>query len=128
MKNPFFHHYPRWATQNKSALPGRQWLLLVIGLAAIAAQTLAQNFPDAQKVLANVRLRQSRQQIDLRGQLRKDAMIIPFRLVQNGPVVRYLFTNLEETLQARVGANESRVHQITRPVAEQTAAAKLVHA
>src|SRR5207302_2540128 len=125
MKNPFVHHYPRGATQNRSAVPGRQWLLLVIGLAAIAAQTPAQNFPDAQKVLANVRLRQSRQQIDLRGQLRKDAKIIPFRLVQNGPVVRYLFTNPEVTLQVRLGANDSRLDEITRTGAEKIAAAKL---
>ena len=125
MKNPFFHHYPRRATQNRSALRGRQWLLLVIGLAAIATPTLAQNFPDAQKVLANVRLRQSRQQIDLRGQLRQDATIIPFRLVQNGPVVRYLFTNPEETLQVRLGANDSRLDEITRTGAEKIAAAKL---
>jgi hypothetical protein len=99
--------------------------LLVIGLAAIAAQTLAQNFPDAQEVLANVRLRQSRQQIDLRGQLRQDATIIPFRLVQNGPVVRYLFTNPEETLQVRLGANDSRLDEITRSGAEKIVAAKL---
>ena len=125
MKNPFVHHYPRRATQNRSALRGRQWLLLVIGLAAIATPTLAQNFRDAQKVLANVRLRQSRQQIDLRGQLRQDATIIPFRLVQNGPVVRYLFTNPEETLQVRLGANDSRLDEITRSGAERIAAAKL---
>jgi len=99
--------------------------LLVIGLAAIAAQTLAQNFPDAQEVLANVRLRQSRQQIDLRGQLRQDATIIPFRLVQNGPVVRYLLTNPEETLQVRLGANDSRLDEITRSGAEKIVAAKL---
>jgi len=99
--------------------------LLVIGLAVIAAQTLAQNFPDAQEVLANVRLRQSRQQIDLRGQLRQDATIIPFRLVQNGPVVRYLFTNPEETLQVRLGANDSRLDEITRSGAEKIVAAKL---
>lgn len=99
--------------------------MLVIGLAAIAAPTSAQNFPDAQQVLANVRLRQSRQQIDLRGQLRQDATIIPFRLVQNGPVVRYLFSNPEETLQVRLGANNSRLDEITRSGAERIAAAKL---
>ena len=99
--------------------------MLVIGLAVIAAQTLAQNFPDAQEVLANVRLRQSRQQIDLRGQLRQDTTIIPFRLVQNGPVVRYLFTNPEETLQVRLGANDSRLDEITRSGAEKIVAAKL---
>src|SRR5438105_15354057 len=125
MKNPFVHHYPRRATQNRSALRVRQWLLLLILLAPIAAPTLAQNFPDAQKVLANVRLRQSRQQIDLRGQLRQDATIIPFRLVQNGPVVLYLFTNPEETLQVRLGANDSRLDEITRSGAERIAADKL---
>src|SRR5438105_13487926 len=99
MKNPFVHyHYPRRATQNRSALGGRQWLLLVIGLAAIAAPTLAQNFPDAQRVLANVRLRQYRQQIDLPGQLRQHATIIPFRPVHYGPVVSYLLTSPEDPL------------------------------
>src|SRR5438105_14951289 len=125
MTNPFVHHYPRRATQNRSAVRGRQWLLLVIALAAFATPTLAQNFPDAQKVLANVRLRQSRQQIDLRGQLRQDTTIIPFRLVQNGPVVRYLFTNPQETLQVRLGANDSRLDEITRSGAERIAAGKL---
>jgi hypothetical protein len=76
-------------------------------------------------VLANVRLRQSRQQIDLRGQLRQDATIIPFRLVQNGPIIRYLFTNPEETLQVRLGANDSRLDEITRSGAEKIVAAKL---
>jgi hypothetical protein len=28
---------------------------------------------------------ESRQQIDLQGQLRQDDMVIPFRLMQNGP-------------------------------------------
>jgi len=125
MKNPFVHRYPRPATQNRSGLRGRQWLLLVIGLAAIVAPTLAQDFPDAQEVLANVRLRQSRQQIDLRGQLRQDGTIIPFRLVQNGPVVRYLFTNPEETLQVRLGVNSSRLDEITRSGTESIAGAKL---
>src|SRR5437868_4831709 len=125
MKNRFVHHHLRRATQNRSALRVRQWLLLVIGLAVMAAPTLAQNFPDAQKVLANVRLRQSQQQIDLRGQLRQDARIIPFRLVQNGPVVRYLFTNPEETFQVRLGANDSRLDEITRTGQERIAPARL---
>src|SRR6267143_3479957 len=125
MKNPFVHHHPGRATQNRSASRGRQRVLLVIGLAPIAAQSLAQNFPDAQEVLANVRLRQSRQQIDLRGQLRQDATVIPFRLVQNGPVVSYLFSNPEETLQLRLGTNKSRLDEITRSGAEKITAAKL---
>ncbi len=73
----------------------------------------AQNMPDAQEVLAAVRLRQSQQQIDLRGQLRQDALIVPFRLVQEGAVVRYIFTNPDETLQLRLGAKDSRLDEIT---------------
>ena len=125
MKNPLVHHYRGRATQNRSDSVGRQRVLLVVGLIAIGAQSQAQNFPDAQGVLANVRLRQSRQQIDLRGQLRQDATIIPFRLVQNGPLIRYLFTNPEETLQLRLGANDSRLDEISRNGAEKITAAKL---
>lgn len=79
-----------------------------------AASARGQNFPDAQEVLANVRLRQSQQQIDLRGQLRQEAMIVPFHLVQEGPIVRYIFTDPNETLQLRLGANSSRLDDLTR--------------
>ncbi len=73
-----------------------------------------QNLPDAQEVLATVRLRQAQQQIDLRGQLRQDALVVPFRLVQEGTVVRYIFSNPDETLQLRLGAKDSRLEEITR--------------
>ncbi len=74
----------------------------------------AENVPDAQDVLAGVRLRQSQQQIDLQGQLRQDALVVPFHLVQNGPLVRYIFTNPDETLQLRLGANDSLLDEISR--------------
>ena len=70
--------------------------------------------PDAQEVLGNVRLRQAQQQIDLRGQLRQDTTIVPFHLVQDGPIVRYIFTDPSETLQLRLGPNSSRLDDITR--------------
>jgi Outer membrane lipoprotein-sorting protein len=80
----------------------------------LAAPARAQNLPDAEQILANVRLRQAQQQIDLRGQLRQDALIVPFRLVQDGPVVRYIFSDSNETLQLRLGPNSSRLDDITR--------------
>ena len=83
-------------------------------LALAGTTTRGQNFPDAQEILANVRLRQAQQQIDLRGQLRQDAAIVPFHLVQEGPIVRYIFTDPNETLQLRLGANSSRLDDITR--------------
>lgn len=74
----------------------------------------AENFPDAQIILAQVRLNQAAQQIDLRGQLRQDALVVPFRLVQQGPVVHYLFTNPDETLQLKLGPDGTRLDNISR--------------
>jgi hypothetical protein len=112
MKNRFVHSFPG-QRENRSARRVKQaavWFALLLG----AALGHGQNFPSAQEVLANVRLRQSQQQIDLRGQLRQDAVIVPFHLVQEGPVVRYVFTDPSETLQLRLGANGSRLDDITR--------------
>ena len=73
-----------------------------------------QNFPDAGELLAGVRLRQSQQQIDLGGQLRQEAKSVPFHLIQDGPIIRYIFNNPDETLRLRLGANDSRLDEITR--------------
>jgi hypothetical protein len=76
-------------------------------------------------VLANVRLRQSLQQIDLRGQLRQEGTIVPFHLVQNGPVVRYIFSNPDETLRLRLGERDSRLDEITGSASERISQARL---
>ena len=65
--------------------------------------------PSAKEILDSVRMLESRQQIDLQGQLRQEDMVIPFRLMQNGPLIRYTFTNPDETLQLRLGENSSRL-------------------
>ena len=91
-------------------------LVAALLLPAIAAW--AQRFPDATELLANVRLRQSQQEIDLHGQLRQEAKVVPFHLVQDGPVVRYIFNNPDETLQLRIGANDSRLDEIKRSASE----------
>ena len=125
MKNCLVHCSSAEATQNRSASATRQRVLLGIGLAIIGARTCAQIFPDAQQILANVRIRQSQQQIDLRGQLRQDARIVPFRLVQSGPVIRYIFNNPDETLQLKLGAGESRLEEIARTGSEKIPREKL---
>src|SRR5215470_6145397 len=53
--------------------------------------------PPAKDILDSVRMIESRQQIDLQGQLRQEDVLIPFRLMQNGPLIRYTFTNPDET-------------------------------
>src|SRR3954447_24003892 len=65
----------------------------------------AQSPPSAKDILASVRMMESRQQIDLQGQLRQDNVTVPFHLVQNGPLIRYSFANPDEILQLRLGEN-----------------------
>jgi hypothetical protein len=40
-------------------------------------------------------------------------LVIPFRLVQNGPLIRYTFTNPDETLELRLGENSSRLELVS---------------
>ncbi len=110
--------------ENRSARVVKQAALFV-ALAMVTALGRAQNSPDAQEVLAGVRLRQSQQQIDLQGQLRQEALLVPFHLVQNGAVVRYIFSNPYETLQLRLGANDSRLDHISRTGTAKISGARL---
>ena len=108
MKKCFVHRCPR---ENRSGLRAKQAAALALAVLLIAAAS-AQNFPDAEAVLANVRLHQSTQRLDLRGQLRQDATVVPFELVQNGPVIRYIFRNPDQTFELRLGANDSELEQL----------------
>src|SRR4026207_1773570 len=100
-------------------------LSFVICLSALAisfAFTLSlrgQSAPSAKDILASVRMMESRQQIDLQGQLRQDNIVVPFRLVQNGPLIRYSFANPDEVLQLRLGENSSRLDLVTGEGTEQ---------
>src|SRR5256885_13909093 len=81
--------------------------------------------PSAKEILASVRMMESRQQIDLQGQLRQDNVVVPFHLVQNGPLIRYSFANPDEILQLRLGENSSRLDLVTGSGTEQFEASKL---
>jgi Outer membrane lipoprotein-sorting protein len=85
----------------------------------------AQSPPSAKDILASVRMMESRQQIDLQGQLRQDNNVVPFHLVQNGPLIRYSFANPDEVLQLRLGEKSSRLDLVTDNGTEQFAASKL---
>src|SRR5438477_1630256 len=100
-------------------------LTFVIGFACAALPAFAQRPPSAKEILDSVRMVESRQQIDLQGQLRQNDLVIPFRLVQNGPLIRYSFTNPDETLQLRLGENSSRLDLATETGAEKVGASKL---
>jgi hypothetical protein len=69
--------------------------------------------PSAREILNSVRMLESQQEIDLQGQLREDNIVIPFRLTQNGPIIRYAFSNPDEILQLRLGEKGSRLDLVT---------------
>ena len=97
--------------------------VLCVALAALSA--FAEPPPSAKDILDSVRMIESRQQIDLQGQLRQDDVVIPFRLVQNGPLIRYTFTNPDETLELRLGENSSRLELVSDTGTEKVGASKL---
>jgi len=97
----------------------------VICVALAALSVFAEPPPSAKDILDSVRMIESRQQIDLQGQLRQDDVVIPFRLVQNGPLLRYTFTNPDETLELRLGENSSRLELVSDAGTEKVGASKL---
>ena len=91
----------------------------------IASTVLSEPAPAADEILASVRMQQSRQQIDLEGQLRQEEVIVPFHLTQNGPVIRYIFSNPDQTLQLQLGDKTSRLDEISRSGIEKLSPAQL---
>jgi len=81
--------------------------------------------PSANEILDSVRMLESRQRLDLQGQLRENDSLIPFHLTQAGPLVRYSFENPEEALQLRLGENGSRLDIVSDEGAETIPATKL---
>ncbi len=70
--------------------------------------------PSAKEILAQVREQQTRQNVELEGQLRENERVIPFRLVLAGPVIRYSFTNPDESLQLRLSENDSQLELLKK--------------
>jgi hypothetical protein len=97
----------------------------VICLLLAAICMSAEPAPSAKAILDSVRMLESRQQIDLQGQLRQEDIVIPFRLMQNGPLLRYTFANPDETLELRLGENSSRLELVSDAGTQKVGASKL---
>ncbi len=52
--------------------------------------------------------------MEVGGQLRQNELLIPFRLTLAGPVIRYSFTNPDESLQLRLSENDSALEATTK--------------
>lgn len=100
-----------------------RWCALVF--TAFVAIAAADPPPAADEILSQVRLQQSGQQLDLEGQLRIEATVIPFRMTQTGPVIRYTFANPPEVLQLRLGENGSRLDLVTENSTKKFSASRL---
>lgn len=98
--------------------------LFLLAIAAAASAMAAPEAPSAKEILESVRLRQAQQELDLQGQIREGATIVPFRLTQTGPVIRYIFSNPDEALQLRLGENDSRLEEVTGEGVEKIAPAQ----
>jgi len=94
----------------------------------LAGLTIAADVvPSAKEILATVRLQQAAQQVDLQGQLREGGTIVPFRLTQTGPIIRYSFANPPGALQLRLGENESRLEELSQTGVEKITPAQFDH-
>ncbi len=101
---------------------------IAISMAALAATSaFAASSPSAKEILESVRLQQAKQELELQGQLREGPVVIPFRLTQTGPVIRYSFSKPDEALQLRLGDNDSRLEEITGDKLEKIAPAQFDH-
>ena len=97
----------------------------IVILAIAVARLSAAPPPSAKEVLDSVRMLESRQQIDLDGQLRENEKVIPFHLTQTGPLIRYSFVDPEEVLQLRLDENGSRLDLVTDAGSEKFPVEKL---
>ncbi|HEV2804915.1 MAG TPA: outer membrane lipoprotein-sorting protein [Chthoniobacterales bacterium] len=100
---------------------------LICLLALAMSSTFAAPFPSATDVLESVRVRQAQQDLELEGEIREGATVVPFRLTQTGPVIRYSFSKPDEALQLRLGDNDSRLEAITRSGVEKITSAQFDH-
>ena len=105
----------------REPLKPQKLLTLTLALTLVSAAPP----PSAQEILESVRMLEARQQIDLDGQLRQNDTVVPFHINQNGPVIRYSFTDPDEVLQLRLGENGSRLDLVTDDGAEKFPPEKL---
>ncbi|MBA2585858.1 MAG: outer membrane lipoprotein-sorting protein, partial [Chthoniobacterales bacterium] len=126
MKNKLIHRAPNGcqaARHDREHRLAKQAIHAVIAGVFVVACTLvraaegtpaaAPQAPSAQAILASVRMQQTQQEIDLQGQLRENEIVVPFRLTQTGPIIKYSFANPAEALQLRLGENDSRLEELS---------------
>ena len=130
MKQSLIHETAarRAVRHDKKRTAAKQVLNRTVALLALAVSltTLpAASQPPAREILDRVRLQQSQQQLDLQGQLRSDGTVLPFRITQTGPVIRYTFANPPETVQLKLEEDGARLDLVLLNSTKKFAASRL---
>lgn len=99
----------------------------ILPILLFASLAIAAPFPEAKDVLESVRLRQAQQDLELEGEIREGPTVVPFRLTQTGPVIRYSFSKPDEALQLRLGDNDSRLEEVSAGGVEKVGPAQFDH-
>jgi hypothetical protein len=110
--------------QLPQAVNRRLRLVLVLLLALVLGSPAASAAPTAQEILTAAREQVARQQVELEGQLREGDKIVPFRLTQSGPTIRYTFSNPPQSLQLRLSDHGAQLEEITGEGVDQIAGAE----
>jgi hypothetical protein len=114
MKNCLIHAPRARHDTNQGGAKQARKIFAALGLVILTlAEIAAEPAPTAKEILATVRMQQTQQQIDLQGQLRQESTVVPFRLTQTGPLIKYSFANPAEALQLRLGETDSRLEQLS---------------
>jgi hypothetical protein len=94
-----------------------------LALLCLTSATAA-DAPSAKEILASAREQVARQELEVQGQLREGDVIVPFRLSQTGPVIRYSFTNPDEALQIRLTDSDSKLEVVSEKGVDNIAGAE----
>jgi Outer membrane lipoprotein-sorting protein len=114
MKHDLIHGFAARHDTNQRAVKQAGKIFVAVAFVILTGKgSAADALPSATEILATVRLQQTEQKIDLQGQLRQEATVVPFRLTQNGPVIRYSFANPPAALQLRLGETDSRLEEVS---------------
>jgi hypothetical protein len=113
MNSPTANHLDTNAGK-RSVGARRGLIVLLLGLliSFVAIPAWAEEDPDPQIILKQVRLAQSKQNTNLSGAIRTGGKSLPFRLVSNSGIVRYEFSDPAQVIQLRLGEKELRLEEI----------------
>ncbi|MDQ3546667.1 MAG: outer membrane lipoprotein-sorting protein [Verrucomicrobiota bacterium] len=130
MKQSLIHEIaaPRAVRHDKKRTAAKQVLnrtVVLLALTVSLTSLSAASQPPAREILDRVRLQQSQQQLDLQGQLRSDGTVLPFRITQTGPVIRYTFANPPETVQLKLEEDGARLDLVLLNSTKKFAASRL---